>query len=72
MITIGKLRDDFEDMAQCCHFDIERHVNGEYKTEGRNTFILWAGYWECARMNGVIDKNSDPLKMNDVGWSVVD
>lgn len=52
--TLGELRVDFEEMAQRCFFDISRNSNGEYIGSRGQTFILWAGYWECARKNGVI------------------
>ena len=65
MKTIEKIRSDFERMAKSCFFDIDRLPNGEYKITGRNTFILWAGYWECAKANGVIPSDSSALKMND-------
>jgi len=38
-----------------------REPNGEYKFSGRNTFTLWAGYWECAKINGLISSESDAL-----------
>lgn len=52
-------------MAKSSMFDIERLPTGEYKCSGRNTFILWSGYWECAKRNGIINIESDVLKMND-------
>jgi hypothetical protein len=52
--TLIELREEFEEMAVNCMFDIERNSNGEYENTGRNTFMLWAGYWECARINGII------------------
>lgn len=58
MKSIPELRADFERMAKSSHFDIDRLDNGEYKATGRNTFILWAGYWECAKQNGVIPTDS--------------
>lgn len=65
MKTVDELRQEFERMATGCMFDIERLANGEYKHRERNTFILWAGFWECAKINGVIDPESDALKMNN-------
>lgn len=64
-MTINQLRVGFENMARSCMFDIERHAGGEYKFSGRNTFTLWAGYWECAKINGIIDPDSDALDMNN-------
>ena len=52
--TLAELRKEFEYMAVRCMFGIERKDNGEYSGSGGQTFILWAGYWECARKNGVI------------------
>jgi len=63
-ISLEELRKQFEGMAMSNMFDIERLPTGEYKSTGRNTFILWAGFWECAKNNGIIDHNSDALKMN--------
>jgi len=65
MKTVSQLRGDFERMAKSSFFDIERLQNGEYKTSGRNTFMLWAGYWECAKLNGVIPPESGVLDMNN-------
>lgn len=65
MKTLSQLRSDFEHMAKSSFFDIERLSCGEYKTNGRNTFILWAGYWECAKSNGVIPPESSALDMNN-------
>jgi len=65
MKTVNELRIDFENMAMSNMFDIKRLPNGEYKSTGRNTFILWAGYWECAKINRIIDPESDALKMNN-------
>ena len=62
--TIQELREQFERMAVSSHFDIVRMDNGEYRTSGRNTFMLWAGFWECAKINGVIDPESSALEMN--------
>lgn len=64
MKTIGELRVDFERMARSSMFDIDRLPSGEYKITGRNTFILWAGFWECAKINGIIDTESCALEMN--------
>jgi len=58
MLTLTELRAQFEVMAELNKFDVELDENFEYKTEPRNTFLLWAGYWECAKINGVIDKKS--------------
>jgi len=63
-LTLQELRVQFEDMAKSCMFDITRSQTGEYEYDGRNTFILWAGYWECAKINGIIPADSDALKMN--------
>ena len=52
LMTIDDLRNDFEEVAQFCHFDTRRLANGEYK--GSSTFVFWAGFWECARRNGLI------------------
>ncbi len=65
MKTVNELRDEFECMAKSCKFDIERLPSGEYKSAGRNTFIFWCGYWECAKINGIILVDSDILKMHD-------
>jgi len=65
MKTVNELRAEFERMAVSSFFDIDRLPNGEYKTTGRNTFMLWAGYWECAKANGVIPTDSCALTMND-------
>ena len=64
-MQVEELRINFEKMAKSSHFDIERLPGGEYKSTGRNTFILWAGYWECAKKFGVISPDSDALKMNE-------
>jgi len=50
-MTIQELRNEFEDFAIRCHFDIRRRDNGEYHGQ---TFILWAGYWECAVRRGAL------------------
>lgn len=53
--TLPQLRDEFEEMAARCMFDTTRsEKTGEYTLSGGQTFCLWAGYWECARKNGVI------------------
>lgn len=65
MKTIDELRADFEKMAKSSMFNVQRYSSGEYESRGRNTFILWAGYWECAKKNGIIPDDSDVLKMND-------
>lgn len=57
-ISVKELRRQFEDMARLKHFDLERNCVGEYGSTERNTFILWAGYWECAKNNGIIPINS--------------
>lgn len=62
--TIDDLRTQFEYMAMSNFFDIERLDCGEYRSTGRNTFILWAGFWECAKINGIINPNSSVLDMN--------
>jgi len=62
--TIDEIRVEFESMARSCMFDIERIGDGEYRNTGRNTFILWAGFWECAKINGIIDPDSSVLDMN--------
>ena len=54
MKTLIELREEFENMATDCMFDITRFSNGEYDDSGRNTFTLWAGYWQCAKINGII------------------
>lgn len=64
-MTVNELREDFEHMAKSSFFDIERLPNGEYKSSGRNTFMLWAGYWECAKAAGLIPFDSSALDMND-------
>lgn len=58
--SLDDLRNDFEDMAARCMFGLSRRDNGEYKG---NTFILWAGYWECAVKNGVL-RGDDALRRN--------
>ena len=63
-MNIDELRAQFETMAKSCMFDITRQESGEYRSSGRNTFILWAGYWECAKINGIIPPDSDALDMN--------
>ena len=49
--TLDELRKEFEHMAKSSMFDIERNSSGEYKG---HTHTLWAGYWECAKANGII------------------
>jgi len=49
--TITELRQEFERMAMSCKFSIKRNGHGEYQG---STFCLWAGYWECAKNNGII------------------
>ena len=60
--TLAELRAEFEDMAKNCMFDIERLPNGCYKDIGRNTFMLWAGYWQCAKINGIITGEEAEIK----------
>lgn len=51
--TIKQLRDEFERKAEFCMFDLRRNEkSGEYLS--MPTFNFWAGYWECAKENGVI------------------
>lgn len=63
-LTVDELRIQFENMAKSNHFSIERKFHGEYESTGRNPFILWAGYWECARLHGIIRPESCALDMN--------
>ena len=49
--TINELRAEFENMAMNNMFGITRNDQGEYIG---TTFCLWAGYWECAKINGII------------------
>ncbi len=50
--TLQTLRREFENMAIRCMFSIKRSPKtGEYFG---STFILWAGYWECAVANDII------------------
>jgi hypothetical protein len=53
-LTLSALRIQFEVMAMTCKFDIKRNEKGEYPSDGRNTWMLWAGYFECAATNGII------------------
>ena len=51
--TLAELRADFETMARNCMFILDRNKkHGEYNS--MPTFSLWAGYWECARLNKII------------------
>lgn len=54
MKTLQELRSEFEEMAVSCMFDITRTKTGAYTDRGRSTYMLWAGYWECAKINGII------------------
>lgn len=49
--TLAELRREFEHMAKNNMFGIGRTETGEYIG---TTFCLWAGYWECAKINGII------------------
>lgn len=61
--TLVKLREEFEHMAKSSMFSIKRNKHGEYMG---TTFCLWAGYWECAKINGIIlGEDADVLKMNN-------
>jgi hypothetical protein len=61
MKTLQELRTDFELMAQKNMFGIIRdNQTGEYLG---TTFILWAGYWECAVKNNII-QDTDFRNMN--------
>lgn len=64
MKTLQELRSDFEKMAVYCMFDITRNKNGEYVDTPRSTYMLWAGYWECAKTNGIIEPHSDWIDSN--------
>ena len=64
-LTIDELRIQVEHMARSNMFDIQRVPSGEYKMSGRNTFILWAGFWECAKLHSVINPDSCALNMNN-------
>jgi hypothetical protein len=52
--TLADLRAEFEHMAVSSMFGIERSMSGEYIGSRGQTFILWAGYWECAKSNGIL------------------
>ena len=54
-LTLLQLRINFEKMARGKHFNIERNNHGEYTDKNRSTFMLWAGYWESAKANDIID-----------------
>ncbi len=54
VISLTELRQQFEKMAKSSMFIIDRLPNGEYQNRGRSTFLLWAGYWECAVKNGIV------------------
>lgn len=61
--TIAELREEFERRAKSDKFGINRNEHGEYKG---STFYLWAGYWECAKINGIISgEDADVMKMNE-------
>lgn len=64
--TLSQLREEFEDMAARCMFDLTRsEKTGEYIRSRGQTFCLWAGYWECAKKNGVIvGADADHLNMH--------
>jgi hypothetical protein len=60
--TLDELRAEFEDMASFCMFDIKRLPNGEYQNNGRSTFVLWGGYFQCAKINGIITGEDAEIK----------
>ena len=61
-MTTEELREDFEELAQYCMFPLRRLANGEY---AGSTFIFWAGYWECARRNGLITGEDAEIQGRD-------
>lgn len=64
-MELAELRCNFELMARSCKFDIELNSHGEYKSSGRNTYMLWSGYWQCAVDNGLLSGDAAHIDNKD-------